>query len=81
MNPASDIIQKLGGEAKVAKLTRTSFTAPYRWQHDKSKGGTGGLIPQSYHRILLDYAETNSIDLKAEDFLPPHAGMNPGEAA
>lgn len=71
MDPASKIIERLGGEAKVAEITGMAFTAPYRWQHDKSKGGTGGLIPQAHHRVLLDYARTNNIDLTAEDFLAP----------
>jgi hypothetical protein len=80
MDPASKIIGLLGGEAKVAALTQTSFTAPYRWQHEKSKGGTGGLIPQTYHRTLLDYAAENGIDLKAEDFLPPRDEAQPAQA-
>lgn len=70
MNPASQIIQKLGGEAKVRELTGASITAPYRWQYPKDKGGTGGLIPQRHHRTLLNYAQDNAIDLSAEDFLP-----------
>lgn len=77
MDPASKIIQRLGGEAKVAEITGKAFTAPYRWQADKSKGGTGGLIPQTHHRALLDYAEQNNIRLSAEDFLPPRQDTTP----
>lgn len=69
MEPAESIIKRLGGEAVVSKITGTSFTAPYRWQHAREKGGTGGLIPQRYHRTLLDYAQQNEIELNAEDFL------------
>jgi hypothetical protein len=70
MNPAQIIISRLGGEAQVAFVTATSYTAPYRWQAAKAKGGTGGLIPQRYHRTLLDYARSRGIALTAEDFLP-----------
>lgn len=70
-NPAARIVEKLGGPEVVAKVTGRASTAPYRWQYDRDKGGTGGLIPQRYHRALLDYAADNQIDLKAEDFLPP----------
>jgi hypothetical protein len=70
MEPASSIIAKIGGEAVAAKITGTAYTAPYRWQHSRDRGGTGGLIPQRYHRTLLDYAQSNGIALKAEDFLP-----------
>jgi hypothetical protein len=71
MDPATRIIRKLGGEAKVADITGMSFTAPYRWQYEKSKGGTGGLIPQAHHRALLDYAHAHGIPLSAEEFLSP----------
>ena len=71
MNPAKAIIDRLGGEAQVAFVTGTAYTAPYRWQAPKWKGGSGGLIPQRYHRALLDYARGKGIPLTAEDFLPP----------
>jgi hypothetical protein len=73
MNPAQRIIDRLGGEAQVAFLTGTSYTAPYRWQAARAKGGTGGLIPQRHHRGLIDYARAKGIPLTAEDFLadPP----------
>ena len=72
MEPATAIIKKLGGEAKVAGIAGTALSAPYRWQHEKSRGGTGGLIPQAHHRRLLDYA--HGIALTAEEFLMPRAG-------
>lgn len=70
MNPAAEIVEKLGGPKVVARVTGRASTAPYRWQYEKDKGGTGGLIPQKYHRALLDYARDNKIALSAEEFLP-----------
>lgn len=81
MEPASTVIKKLGGEAKVAEITATAFTAPYRWQHPREKGGTGGLIPQRYHRTLLDYAAANGIELKAEEFLAARSSTSDQDAA
>ncbi|SEE60230.1 hypothetical protein SAMN05519104_6692 [Rhizobiales bacterium GAS188] len=75
MEPASSIIEKLGGEAVIKQVTGTAYTAPYRWQHRREKGGTGGLIPQRYHRALLDYARSKGIELTAEDFLPASQEM------
>ncbi len=69
MEPARTIIQMLGGEKVVSEITATAYTAPYRWQHAREKGGTGGLIPQRYHRLLLDHASQKGLPLKAEDFL------------
>lgn len=71
MEPARTIIERLGGEARVSEITRTAYTAPYRWQHAKEKGGTGGLIPQKYHRTLIDYAAEHGIDLAPADFMAP----------
>lgn len=71
MEPAKTIIEKLGGEAVVSKITGTAYTAPYRWQHARTKGGTDGLIPQRYHPKLLEYARENEIPLSPGDFLPP----------
>ena len=78
MEPATTIIRKLGGEARVAAIAGTALSAPYRWQHEKSRGGTGGLIPQAHHRRLLDYAEAHGIALAAEEFLLPRASPASG---
>jgi hypothetical protein len=71
MEPASIIIRRLGGAKVVAAITGRAVTAPYRWQYSREKGGTGGLIPQKYHRILIDYAERKGIRLGAADFVAP----------
>ena len=70
MEPARTIIKRLGGEAVVARITNMAFTAPYRWQHSRAKGGTDGLIPQKHIPTLLEYARQNGIELSANDFLP-----------
>jgi hypothetical protein len=78
MDPATAIIKKLGGEAKVAAIVGRALSAPYRWQHEKSRGGTGGLIPQAHHRALLDYAAVHGIGLAAEEFLSPRVSALSG---
>lgn len=70
LEPAASIIARLGGEAKVSKITGTAYTAPYRWQYPKAIKGTGGLIPQRHHPALLGYARANDIPLSAADFIP-----------
>jgi hypothetical protein len=73
MDPAATIVRKLGGEAKVAGIVGTALSAPYRWQLEKSRGRTGGFVPQADHRALLDYAHAHGIALTAEEFLMPRA--------
>lgn len=69
MEPAKTIIRRLGGEAAVSKVTGTAFTAPYRWQHPRERGGCDGRIPQKHVPILLQYARDHGIQLSANDFL------------
>jgi hypothetical protein len=73
MDPASAIIQRLGGAVVVAAIAGTAITAPYRWQYPRAKGGTGGLIPQRHHPALIAFARAHAIALAAEDFLPAGA--------
>lgn len=70
MEPASTIIDRLGGEAAVAKIAGVAITAPYRWQQPRSKGGTGGVIPHWHVGKLIAYAQANGIDLPAASFAP-----------
>ena len=69
MNPAINIIERLGGAAQVSFITGTAYPTPFRWQAARGKGGTNGLIPQRYHRRLIDYARTRGIALTADEFL------------
>jgi hypothetical protein len=81
LEPARSIIAKLGGEARVSELTDTAFTAPYRWQYPKSKGGSGGRIPQKHIPTLLAHARDNGIDLRADEFHADPIPQTEGAAA
>lgn len=80
MEPAKTIIKMLGGEAAVSKITGTAYTAPYRWQHPRAKGGTDGLIPQRYHRTLLDAARAQNVPLTPAHFFPRSPEPEPSDA-
>lgn len=79
MEPAKSIIARLGGPTKVREITGVGMTAPHSWQHPKSKGGTGGLIPMRHIPALLAYAREQGIELTADEFIPPPTPT--GEAA
>ena len=68
MEPARTIIKAFGGEKEVARITGTSYTAPYRWQTSRESGGTGGRIPQKPASKLLAYARDHGIEITADDF-------------
>lgn len=74
MEPADSIITKLGGPSAVAGIVGIHRTRVSNWKRPKESGGTGGRIPQGYHRALLDYALKMSVALTADEFLTPCQG-------
>jgi hypothetical protein len=67
MDPATAIIKKLGGEAKVAGIAGTALSAPYRWRHEKSRGE-------------IDPRYLSLVDLEPGDCRFPYGGDKEGEA-
>src|SRR3954468_20420619 len=70
LDPASSIIERLGGFSAVAKLCNLHFTQVWRWTQPRQKKGTGGTIPQRHHLHLLEIARKARVPLAAADFLP-----------
>lgn len=68
-NPASTIIDRLGGIAATAAISGASVSRVTRWRLAKSKGGTGGLIPQRCIIRILEHARATGIELTGDDFL------------
>lgn len=68
LNPARDLIERLGGEVAVSEITGTALTAPYRWQNPKEDGGTGGRIPQGHIPALIEHARKHDIPLSYAEF-------------
>jgi hypothetical protein len=76
MEPADSIIAKFGGPNRVAGIVKVHRTRVSKWKSPRESGGTGGLVPQRYHRTLLDYAAEQSIPFSAEEFLAPRQGSD-----
>jgi hypothetical protein len=72
-NPASYLIKKSGGHERVAEWTGASVTSVYRWTYPKSKGGTGGRVPQDRIQPWIDNARAHGIDLQLSDFFADQA--------
>jgi hypothetical protein len=70
VEPAQSIIGKFGGVAAVAAIIGAHRTSVNNWRRPRTAGGTNGLVPQRYHRKLLDEARRAGIALAAEEFLP-----------
>ena len=67
LEPARSIIAKIG-VATVAEVTGKHVSRVYRWMYPKSRGGTGGFIPQDEAQKLLGHAHRSGIDLNPADF-------------
>lgn len=67
LDPASSIIRKIGVDT-VAAVTGKHISRVYRWMYPKERGGTGGFIPSTDAMALLEYARSNDLDLKPDEF-------------
>lgn len=79
-NTASKIIKKCGGHENVAKWLNVAPVTVYRWTYPKTKGGTGGRIPQDRIEVLIAAASERNIKLRISDFFAKPASA-PTEAA
>jgi DNA-binding transcriptional regulator YdaS (Cro superfamily) len=68
-NQAQKIIQRFGGEAKLAKLIGISRISVYRWQY-KRPIGADGLIPTANIEKIKAVARNEGILLRPEDWVP-----------
>lgn len=69
LDPAKSIIDLFDGVDNVMAITGASRTRVYRWTQPKERGGTGGFIPTSRARKLLQHAKANDIAVSADQFL------------
>lgn len=78
MEPASSLIQRLGGLKLVALATGVSTVSVYRWQIPRDRGGTGGMIPHWRISKLLALSDAIGAGLCEADFAPrfmPHSEL------
>lgn len=81
MEPASTIIKTLGGHRAVADYCGTAVNAPYRWTYEKTRGGTGGVIPHRYHDTLLEMARELGVSITRAQLVLKPEEMEQGSAA
>ena len=68
--PATSLIDRLGGLASVSQMVGKSQTTVMRWRLPKERGGTGGVVPHWHHDTLRSCAEQVGITLTPSDFIP-----------
>ena len=75
---AERIIAKFGGPYRLSKAVAAlgdpaktlNPASIYRWMYDRSKGGTGGLIPTGSLPLVLEAARFDGIFLSGDDLDP-----------
>ena len=80
LDPARSIIASLGGPYAVRGITGRHLSRIYRWMYPKEAGGSGGLIPLTEARKLIDAAHARGVQLTADDFLPRDPSSHGGAA-
>lgn len=68
VNAAKHVIRKCGGFKQVSEWLDLDLSAVYRFTHERSKGGTDGVIPSRHQAVLLQKSRECGIDLKPDDF-------------
>lgn len=70
MEPASTIIDRMGGIKRVAEITGVHRTRVSNWKRPREVGGTGGVIPLKHIPVLIAEARSRGIVISADDFMP-----------
>lgn len=67
---AAKILKKLGGPRRVAVALGIDPATVYKWTYEKSRGGTGGIIPSSSISKVQKFAQQAGVELTAQDWTP-----------
>lgn len=67
LTPAKYVIFMLGGVRATGRLIGRCSGTVCKWKLPKIEGGTGGFIPTSARRLVLEYAKKHNIDITSQD--------------
>lgn len=69
-NQAQRIITRFGGYARIAQAIGKDVSAIYKWNYDKIRGGSNGLVPSSAIPDVVKAADILGIEFKPGDWDP-----------
>jgi len=70
MEPATSIIELMGGTRAVAEITGVHISQVNKWTWEKSRGGSDGVIPMKHAQSLVDHSRNEEMDLTPDHFFP-----------
>lgn len=68
-SPAALVITAFGGVRATARIVNRNSSTISRWLKPRCDGGTGGLIPSSLQKAILDHAGAHHIKISAADLI------------
>lgn len=57
MTPAEVVIDVFGGVRATARVVNVNASTVCRWLQPRTRGGTGGIVPETHHATLLEAAQ------------------------
>lgn len=70
--------RKTLGSRRLAELCERTTDAIRKWDRDKAKGGTGGLVPAEFQARILRICREEGLALTAEDLIAEAVHGEPG---
>lgn len=67
MQPAYDIVSKLGGVSRTAEICQCDAGSVSRWMTEKERGGRDGTIPQKHWRAIILYSREHGLGITLDD--------------
>ena len=67
--PIEKVLEKLNMDASaLSKELLLDKSTVFRWSYEKGAKGTGGNIPQKYHKDIVSIGKKNGVNITALDF-------------
>ncbi len=68
-SPAARVITAFGGVRATARIVERNSSTISRWLKPRQEGGTGGLIPSTLQKAILDHAAAQGMKITAADLI------------
>jgi hypothetical protein len=70
MEPATGIIEAMGGTRAVSEIAGVHISQINKWTWPKERGGSDGVIPMKHAMSLVAHARLNGMSLTPNHFFP-----------
>ena len=68
MEPATRIIELMGGTKAVSEICGVHISQVHKWTWEKSRGGSDGVIPMKHAKSIVDHSRSNGMAVTPDSF-------------